>query len=249
MDFSNLNRSKSKLNVRSSRSSFADSPASKFDPAETKQLNNPRVSLEKNSSSSDFIPRVIDSESFNFEGTPQEEEVSMISNFISKNKVTIGIVIILIVIVLVVIYLWYYYSKKKNTGFNMFNKNNVTPNKTQNLESTTTSTTLKVNKPVVLNSIEETRNDEDVKETKQSKSSKKKTKSKSQKNEIQIPSRKEIIDKSKEINTKIVKNEPKDVPDEFTSIKKEPDVKSKPNVNFLQNDDSEDDSFSFYNNK
>jgi len=261
MDFSNLSRAKNRNN---GKLNVGGTSASDFDPSETKQLKNPRESIEK--SGSNFVPRVIDSDAFNFEGPPHEEEVSMISNFISKNKVTIGIIIILIIITIIVIYLWYYFSKKKN-GVSMFNKggtNNSTNTSSSSISSGINKTsdsimsTLKIKKPVKISSLD---NDLDKSEGNSflsntedkltdevtTKATKKKSKSKSQKNEIQIPSRKEVIDKSKEVINKITKDTSES--EEFMNNKREIDNKPKINLNFLQNDESDEESSKFYNNK
>jgi predicted P-loop ATPase/GTPase len=119
----------------------------------------------------------------------------------------------------------------------------------KSLDSVTSS--LKIKKPVKISSVDDvdnpeihdlTTNTDDV-----TKPTKKRTKTKSQKNEIQIPSRKEVIDKSKELTDKLTKDTHEN--EGFMINKREVDVGPKINLNFMQTDESDEESSKFYNNK
>lgn len=242
MDFRNTQRLKNKMD--GSRSTMNDQ-TSRFDPSETKQLKNPRVSLEKNST--DFIPRVIDTNSFNFdnitqENLPHEEDVCAIGNFISRNKIIIGIVIVILIITMIVIYLWYYYNKKKKTNTLIINNKPVMSNTDPPLTST-----LKINKPAAVNSLsDESEAEAEAEEVK--KTPKKKSKNKQSQNteKITVPTRKSVLEKSKEELDKNMNKSVEEECDIFT--KKEPEVKHRSNINLTRAEDSDEESAKFYNN-
>lgn len=248
MDFQNTMRSRSRFNNNNNDST---DQRSQFDPSETKPLRNPRVTIEKNRN--DFIPRVIDSNSFNFdnlnnknESLPHEEDVSAIGSFISRNKIAIGIVIVLLIISIIVIYLWYYYNKKSSS--NMFkNKSLNEMNNINNTNKSGTISSLKINEPAKVTSLSD-----DSESEKEIKKIKKKNKSnKSNIEKIKVPSRKSVLEKSKEeLNNSVVldKNVLEDDKHNNFIFTKNEDIKHKSNINLTRDEDSDEESSKFYNN-